>query len=171
MALPVGALIGGGLQLAGSIFGAIQGRKSAKKANEMIQKSKSSNEAWYNKNYNEKYTQRADAQDVLEQTRKMLAERSKRTQATGAVMGGTDEAIAMDKQGANQALADTTAQIAAQGAQHKDRIEEQYRGTDAHLTDMQVNTEMQKGQNIAKAASGASAGAAGIAGSIFEKQK
>lgn len=166
-----GSIVGGGLQVLGGIYGAIEGRRSAKKANKAIAGAKSKNEAWYQKNYNEKFTQRADAQDALEQTRKMLAERSKRTSATNTVMGGTDEAVALDKQGANQTLADATAQINAQGASHKDNVENQYLATDQAFTNQQIGVEMQKGQNIAKAASGASAGAAGIAGSIFEKPK
>ena len=167
----LGGVAGAGLQIASGIFGAVQGRKSAKKANKMIAGQKSKNESWYQKNYNEKYTQRADVVDALQQTSKLLSERTKRTAATGTVMGGTDEAIAMDKQGANQAVADATAQISAQGAAHKDNIDQQYRAVDDSLTQQQVQVEMQKGQNIAKAASGASAGAAGIAGSIFEKPK
>ena len=166
----IGAVGGAGLQLAGGIFGAVQGRKSAKRANKMIAGQKAKNDSWYQKNYNEKYTQRADVQDALQQTSKLLSERTKRTAATGAVMGGTDEAIAMDKQAASQAVADATAQISAQGSAYKDNIDQQYRSMDDSLTQQQVDVEMQKGQNMAAAASGASAGAAGIAGSIFDKK-
>lgn len=165
------AQIGGaGLQLASGIFGAVQGRKSAKRAKKMIEGQKDRNQSWYQKNYNEKYTQRADVQDALQQTSKLLSERTKRTAATGAVMGGTDEAIAMDKQAANQALADAAAQISAQGAAYKDNIDQQYRSMDDSLTQQQIEVEMRKAQNMAAAASRASAGAAGIAGSIFDKK-
>lgn len=166
----IGALVGGGLKAVGSIFGAVEGAKSARKANKMINKQKSSNQAWYDKNYNEKFTQRADAQDVLEQTRKTLAERTQRAAATNTVMGGTDEAIAMEKAAANQAVSDTAAQINAQGANHKANVENQYLQQDNNLTQQQIGNEQQRGQNIARAASGVSAGAAGIVGSIFDKK-
>jgi len=166
----IGSIIGGGLQLAGSIAGSIASARAAKKANKMVEAQKAKNQAWYDRNYNQPATQRADAVDLMNRSREYMDNRNQRSAMTNAVMGGTDEALAMDKANTNQVLAETAANINAQADQRKDAIEQNYMDQDTALTNQQFNTQMQKAQNISQAASGASAGAAGIVGSIFDKK-
>ena len=52
----------------------------------------------------------------------------------------------------NQALVDTTSNIAAQADARKDAIEQQYRTYDSQLNNQQVILEQQQAQNIANAA-------------------
>lgn len=136
----------------------------------MVEAQKAKNQAWYDREYNQDYLQRSDAQAVLENTRKFYDERLARSAATNTVMGGTDEALAMQRAQANEAQAQTMADMNAQATAHKDAIQQSYMNADAGLAQQQIAIQQQKGQNIAQAASGASAGAAGIVGSIFGKK-
>lgn len=167
----IGALIGGGLNVLGGVWGAIEGRKAAKKQRGILKDAKASNQAWYNKNYNERGTERRDSQQALELMRKRLDERSLRDKATNAVMGGTSESEAIGKQANSMALADATSSLDASMSQRKDQIEGAYMGQEAALTEAAMNIEANRAKNIAAAAGQMSSGAAGIVGSIFDKKK
>lgn len=166
----IGSIIGGVLNVGGAIAGGIASSRANKKANDMMQQQKERNQAWYDRNYNQDFTQRADAQNIINSTREMLQERSQRSAATNAVMGGTDEALAMEKEAQNKAVAQVTSNIAAQADNHKDRIEQAYMNADSSITQQQIGNKQQQAQNISQAVSGASAGAAGVVGSIFDKK-
>lgn len=169
--MDIGSLIGGGLQLVGGIAGSIASSRAAKKADQMIVDQKAKNQAWYDREYNQNYLQRSDAQAVLENTRKFYDDRLVRSAATNTVMGGTDEAAAIEKAAANEVVAQTMSDMNAQASQHKDAIQQSYMNADMNLAQQQIANQQQKGQNIAQAASGASAGAAGVVGSVFDKKK
>lgn len=166
----IGSIVGGALKLGSSIFGGIKSSRANRKANQLIADQKAKNQAWYDRNYNANYTQRSDAQELLGKTRDFLSERYGRSAATNTVMGGTDEALAMEKEAANQALSETIAGIDAQASAHKDQIEQAYLNQDANLTQQQVAIQQGKAANISQAASGASQNAAGIVGQIFDKK-
>lgn len=166
----IGSVIGGVLNLGSSIAGGIASSRAKRKADRMLTEQKQRNQAWYDRNYNQNFTQRSDAQNVINRTREMLQERSQRSAATNAVMGGTDEAIAMEKEAQNQAVAQVTSNIASQADNYKDRVEQTYMNNDNTITQQQVGNQQQHAQNIGQAAGGASAGAAGIVGSIFDKK-
>lgn len=166
----IGSLVGGALSLGSSIFGAIKGSRAKKKENQMVADEKAKNQAWYDRNYNQPVTQRSDAQALLGRTREFLNERHNRSAATSTVMGGTDEALAMEKAAANQTLSDVVSNIAATESARKDAIEQNYMNQDAALTDMQINSQREKAKGISDAASGAGQVAAGIVGSIFDKK-
>jgi hypothetical protein len=164
------SVIGGAVNLIGGIAGGIASSKAAKQADKLIAQQKAKNEAWYEKNYNANYTQRADAQELLQNTRDYLDKKYGQSAATNTVMGGTDEALALEKANANQTLADSVAAINANADNYKSGIENAYMNADMNLTQQQVQNQQIKAQNIANAASQASAGAAGIVGSIFDKK-
>ncbi len=151
----------------GAIAGAIGSARAAKKSNQMIADQKSKNQAWYDRRYNEDYTQRADAQAVLENTRKLLAERGAQATATNTVMGGTDEALAMNKQASNEAMAQTMAGINAQADQYKQNIEGQYQANDGALAQQQIAIQQQKAKDIAQAGSGMAAAGGTILSSLI----
>lgn len=166
----VGALIGAGVNLLGGVAGAIGSARAQNKADEMVAGQKAKNQAWYDRNYNQNFLERSDAQQVLENTRKFYDERMQRSAATNTVMGGTDEALAMEKAAANQAVSDTMAGINADASAHKDAIEQNYLNVDSALTQQQIAGQQQKAQNIANAASGVSKMGAGIVGSVLSKK-
>lgn len=150
-ALTIGAAA---LSAAGSIYGGIKGAQSGKKAREYLTEQRRRNDDWYNRNYNENATQRADAQFLLTQVEDSIRKRNRAAAGAAAVMGGPSEAVAAAKEQNNQALSQTAANIAAQGVARKDAVDAQYRQTDANISAQLAGAEQQKAQNIAGAVQG-----------------
>lgn len=168
--LSPGGIIGSGLSVLGSVAGAIGSARAQKKADKMVAQQKAKNQAWYERNYNQNFLQRSDAQQVLENTRKFYDERMKRSAGANVVMGGTDEALAMEKAAANETIADTMAGINADAASYKDAIEQNYMNQDMALAQQQIAGQQQRAQNIAQAGSNVSSMGAGILGSVLSKK-
>lgn len=161
-----GGLVGAGLSAVGGIFGGISASKAMKKVRNNIQERQQTNEAWYNRRYNEDATQRADAQRILTRTEDAIRDRNRQTAATQAVMGGTEESVAAAKAAGNQVLADATAQIAANAEARKDQIEQNFQQRDAQLNDALNNVELNKAKAIGEAGQAAIQTGAGIAGAF-----
>lgn len=168
--MELGSIIGAGVNILGSVAGAIGSARAQKRADQMIADQKAKNQAWYDREYNQNYLQRSDAQQVLENTRKFYDERMQRSAATNTVMGGTDEALAMEKAAANQAVADTMAGINSEASAHKDAIQQNYLNADAALAQQQIAGQQQRAQNISQAGSNMASAGAGIIGSILDKK-
>lgn len=158
----IGSLIGGAVQLAGSIFGGIQAAKAARKRKESVERRKQENQAWYDRRYNEDATQRADAQRLLTMTKDAIRERNRSAAGRQAVMGGTDSSVAAEKARNAQMLGNTVSQINAQGEARKDRIESQYLGRKDSLDNALENIEQNKANQITKAAEGVGKAGAAI---------
>lgn len=150
----IGAAIGAGVKVLGSIAGGIAAAKAAKNAKGMISEQKAENKRWYEEESAKDYTQRADAQASLNNMREMLLQHHKNAMASQAVSGGSDEAAALAKQQANDALAQTTSNLAQQAQSYKENIQNQYRAQDAALQNQLINTELERGKQIAAAAQG-----------------
>jgi len=165
------AWIGAAIGAAGSIFGGIAGAKAAKKRKRAIERQKKENQDWYNKNYNEDATQRADAQRLLTLTEESIKNRNKAAAGAQAVIGGTDESVAAAKQANNNALADTISQINANAEQRKANIESQYLNRKDNLDDQLQDLEQQRQSNISQAILGVSGAASSIAGGLLGKKK
>lgn len=149
----VSAIVGGAAALGGAIYGAISSSQYANKARNLIDQQRSSNEAWYNRKMKEDYTQRADVQAAIQKQRELLEEQNKRARAAAVVGGATEESVALQKAAANKSLSDTMTDIAAQGANYNDSVEQQYRAQDAALNQQQAQSYMQQGQQAAQAGS------------------
>lgn len=152
--------IGAGLGIAGSIgsaiFGGIAASKAAKQANKLIQQQQRDNQAWYDRRYNEDYSQTAEAQNLMNYAREQAEKQFRRAEGAAAVAGATEESVARAKRDANEMLSQTASNIAAQGTARKDAIEQQYLNTKNSLTQQQVQNLQQKAQNISAAAGQAS---------------
>ena len=162
----LGSIIGGAVGAAGSIFGGISKNKAIKKQMQMVAQQKRDNQDWYDRRYNEDATQRADAQRMITLTEESIKKRNKAAAGTAAVMGGTDESVAAEKEANSKALADTTSQIAAAGDARKDQIENQYLSRKENLDNAMRELESQK-QSGLDILGGAIGGAAtGILGGL-----
>lgn len=155
-------LIGSAIGAVGSIFGGISASKAMGKVKRNIEAQRKKNEQWYDRRYNEDATQRADAQRMLTQVEESIKQRNKAAAGTAAVMGGTTESVAAAKAANNQALADTTAQIAADAAGRKDNIEATYMQNDNAFAEQLNNIELQKANAIGQAVQGVSAAAGSL---------
>lgn len=138
---------------AAAIYGGIKSGKLNRQAEKILQQQKTDNQNWYNIKKASDYTQRADVQAAIKRQRELLNEQYDRARATNLVSGGTDEALAMQKQAANQSLADTATDIAARAADYNDAVESQYMGRKASLEDQERLNLQQRAQQVAQAAS------------------
>lgn len=150
----IGAAIGAGLKVAGSIIGGAAMTQSARKQREIIDTQKKDNEAWYNRNYYEDSTQRSDAQRAMQMARDAMKSRYNQAQASGVVTGATDESIAAQKAATNQVVSSAASSIAATGDSRKDSIDQQYLNTKANLAQQEAETWKQQGAAIAQTAQG-----------------
>lgn len=148
----VGQILGAAAQVGSAIYGAIKSSQANKRAEAMIQNQRDENKRWYDQKMAEDYMQRSDVQNILRKQRELLNEQYQRARATNIVAGGTDESLALQQQAANEVMGDTMANIAANAANYKDSVENQYRAQDAALNQQQVAAEQAKAQAIAQAA-------------------
>lgn len=166
-----GAIISAALAAAGSIAGAVSKNKQINSKSKQIDKRLKENENWYNRRYNEDATQRADAQRMLNITEEAIKRRNKAAAGKAAVMGGTEESIAAEKEANNQAYANAVGQIAAASERRKDAIEQQYLNRKSSLEDAQIDLESQRanGLDIASGVIGGAASAIGNTASEIDE--
>lgn len=155
-------LIGSAIGAVGAIFGGISASKAIKKVKKNIEAQRKKNQNWYDRRYNEDATQRADAQRILTQTEESIKQRNRQAAGAAAVMGGTDESVAAAKAANNEALADATAQIAANADARKDNIEATYMQNDNAFQQQLNDLEQQKAQAISGAVQGVTNAAASM---------
>ena len=150
--------------IGGSIFGGLSASKAMKNVKKNLENQQRENHDWYDRNYNEDATQRADAQRVLAMTEQSIRERNRQAAGAAAVMGGSDESVAATKAANAQAMADAASQIAVAGDRRKDSIEQQFQERKAAINDKLNEVERQKAGMISQAVSGVASSAANLAG-------
>lgn len=112
--------------LASSIFGASKARKARKKAQQEQAKRERSEQAWYDKRYNQDYMDTAAGQNLVRQANEYADKQWRKAEGAKVVGGGTDAATAQAKESANNMMGNTIANIAAQDTARKDRVDEQH---------------------------------------------
>lgn len=150
VALAIGSAVAA---LGSTIYGAINSKKYNDKMKALVQEERDENKRWYESQMASDYTQRTDAQSVLTKQRELFEEANKQARATNVVAGGTDQAEALRKASANDAMAQTSSDIAAKAAQHKDNVEQSYRQTDSAINQQQAQAYGQQASDTAQATS------------------
>jgi hypothetical protein len=158
----IGSIIGTGIGAIGSIIGSVSAANQIKKYRNLLEQSKTENEDWYNRRYNEDATQRASAQRAITQTQEAIKERNKQAAATAAVTGGTEESVAATKEANAKALADTTSAIVANGEARKDNVESTYLNNKANINQQIGNTYVQTANAISQATQSIGQAASGV---------
>lgn len=146
-----GAAISAGAAIGSTVYGGITASKNARKQRREIEKRKRNNKNWFDRLYNEDYTQRADAQRLLTMTEERIKQRNKDAAGTAAVMGGTPELTAANNEANSKEIADVTSAIAAAGAERKDKIESEYRSREDAAEDLLMQMRQQKDANTSAA--------------------
>ena len=167
----IGSLIGGGLSVLGSVAGAIGSAQQMKKARQNIADQRSKNQTWYDKEYNTDYTQRADAQAVLNKTKEMADASRRRARNMGVVAGATDEAVAMDNEASNKMVSDTMGAINQSADAYKQNVQAQFKQTEQGLDNAEYQSHVAQANQIAQAGAQAGQAGASIVGSIFDKKQ
>ncbi|MEG0993806.1 MAG: hypothetical protein RSE51_08165 [Bacteroidales bacterium] len=167
----ISTLIGAGMGAVGGIAGGIASARAANEQKKIIAKQKQNNQAWYDRNYNADYTQRADVQALLTKTKEYAKDRYKTAQASQAVTGATDESLAMDKAQANDVVSDTMTNVAAQASQFKQGVDAQKVAMDNNIFQQEAGMAMQKAQSGANLMSNSLTAAGGVFGSLSDANK
>lgn len=154
--------IGAAIGAAGSIFGGISASNAMNKMKANVEAQKKANQDWFDRRYNEDATQRADAQRILTLTEENIKNRNNAAAGAQAVMGGTDESTAAAKEANNKALSDATAQIAVNGEQRKDAIENKFQEREASLNNQLNEIEQKKAEAISQAVQGVTSAASSM---------
>lgn len=98
--------------------------------------------------------QDSGTQAALRQARELLAANSKRTAGRTAVAGATEEAAALEKESANQALEDITSGIAATATNKREQAMRDYLGANRAYTQAINNVRTQQAQAESSALGG-----------------
>lgn len=151
----IGSLIGAGAGLFGSIFGGIKASRAAKKAEQELANQRQANKDWYNRRYNEDYTQTAEAQSLLTKARETAQNQMREAVARQAVMGGTDASLDSARASAQGLVSNTLSDLGTLGAQRKAQIENQYMQRENALSDQYRQLYNQQAANASAAAGSA----------------
>lgn len=130
----------------------IKARKAARKANAVLDKQAKENEDWFNRRYNEDYTQSAEAQAALTKARELADEQYRKASGTAAVVGATDESVAQAKKAAGEVISDTASGIATNATARKDAVESQYLNTKNNISNQRLSIYNQQAANATQAA-------------------
>ena len=159
----IGAIIGAGLSIASSVAGGIANRKAQKKQAAELRRQEQRQKAYYDRVMGEDATQRAEVQRLITMTQDEARRNNKRAEAMQAVMGGTDETVAAEKERGGKMMADTMSAIAANGQARKDAAAEQYLQAQAGIDQQKMQMQADKANNISSAIQGVMGAAGGIA--------
>lgn len=146
--------IGAAMGAAGSLYGGWKASEAMKEVSDNIRQQQASNQAWYDKNYNESPLMRAGAQALLQRTDEAVKRRNRQAAGTAGVMGGSDESVAAAKEAGAMHEAEATRQILAADDARKDRIDNQYTQTKATLDAQMNDMRKQKANAISGAIQG-----------------
>jgi hypothetical protein len=131
--------LGTAVGLGESIYGGIKAGQENKKMQTYLNGQQADNENWYNKNYYSDYTNRANTQALMKNTRDTLKKNNEVAANTAAVTGATPEATAVAKEQSNKTLTDTTSRVAAIGQQWKDGLTDKYMARKNQLGNQEYN--------------------------------
>lgn len=168
----IAAIINGVTTLASTAASKTQADKARLAYNRETEAQRRKIENWYNIRSNQDYTKRADVQAALTKQRELINERFNQARATNVVAGGSESALAAEKEAANRAMGDTIANIAAAGAAEQDKLDSMYLGMDNQASQNMANAgyqqNMQQAQQTAQAGSQASAAAVQMGGALIQ---
>ena len=172
----VAAIISGVASLASTGIAAKNSKEQANAARDAYNRETEAQrrkiENWYNIRSNQDYTKRADVQAALTKQRELINERFNQARATNVVAGGSESALAAEKEAANKAMGDTIANIAAAGAAEQDKLDSMYLGMDNQASQNMANAgyqqNMQHAQQTEQAGSQASAAAVQMGGALIQ---
>lgn len=163
--------------LIGSAIGAAAGFIGSSKAGKAIEEALEEQKKLYDQRmsevrshrdavYYQDPTQSAENQAAVTNAQKVLAEQGKRTRATNAVTGGTDESAALEKAAASASVGNMLQQQAVQGAAKKESAYQSAEGQLDNFTKYKADAIRQAGMAKAGATQQAFSGLAQAAGGM-----
>lgn len=166
----VGAIISGIGSLGAGIFGSMSANKRRRKAEQELEKQKKSLQEWRDAEMGTNYLDRADSRAAMRRVFENNKEAQKAANTDAIKSGMTDEAKVAQAAKLNENYADVVSQIAAAGAQYKDRVQQQYMGEKRNLDNLKIQNLMDTSgadnmvQGITGAVAGLGTALAGVGG-------
>lgn len=111
-------------------------------------------------------TQTAENQVAVTNAQKVLDNATQKAKNTNIVSGGSDEAVALSKQAANEQVGNMMQQAAVQGAQQKENVWNTADSQIDQMTNYIATAKKEKGLAQAQAIQGAASGLASAASSL-----
>ena len=159
----IGALIGAGVSVAGSLIGGAKADKEARKAQQALDQNHQSTMDALRRRANEDGLQTAASQSALTRAREMFNDNISRAQATQAVMGGTDASVAQAKAQANDALANAASNVAVSAENRRNQAEDAMLAENKNYANQTAAIHNQRAANNTQAANQAMAAGMGMA--------
>lgn len=150
----IGGIISGAGQGVSSVLGGAFGAAKIRRNQKIVDAQRNRSQAWYDREYNADFTQRADAQAALGKAREILDSRYRQAESQAAITGATPEVIAMQKQAGNNVLAGITSNIAARGDAYKEQVRANYENQQNAADNAEMNKNVNLANNISSTASG-----------------
>ena len=152
----IATAIGAGVGVLSSILGGASASRAAKAAERRQRAMEAKEQAWYNRRYNEDYSDTAAGQNLIRRAKDYAKEQWKKAAGAQAVAGGTDAATQMAKDSGNKMVGDTIANIAATDQARKANVDNIHMQNQQNFAQMDMQREMNRSQAITDAASQAS---------------
>lgn len=162
----ISGIAGGAIGAAGGFLGSSAADKGYQQTIEMYNQRLSDVKAHRDKVYYQDPTQSVENQAAVTQTQQVLAEQGKRTRATNAVTGGTDESAALEKAQAISAVGKMMSDAAVHGAAKKEQAYQDAEKQIDTFTKYLADTKMARAQSKAAGIQSAASGLASAAGSL-----
>lgn len=162
----ISGIAGGTIGAAGGFLASSAADKGYEEAMEMYNRRLSEIKSHRDKVYYQDPTQSAESQAAVTQAQKVLADQAKRTRATNAVAGGTDESAALEKAQGAAAVGNMMTQAAVQGEAKKEQAYQAAENQIDTFTKYLADTKMARAQSKAAGIQSAASGLAGAAGSL-----
>ena len=159
-------LIPAALSVASSLIGGAKASKAAREAKKEQELGRARNNAWYLRRYNEDFADTAAGQNLLRKAKDFANSQWKKAEGAKAVGGGTDASAAMAKEAGNKMVGDTLANISAQDQANKARVDAIHHQGENRETQMNMQRELTRSQNITNAAQNMSNAMMQVAGAI-----
>lgn len=112
--------------------------------------------------------QSSENQAALRQARELLMANNRRSAASAAVTGATDESVALQKAAANESLEDITADIASTATQQKNNAMTNYLNANKSYVDAINNVRIKKSESEAGAMQNLINAGVNLAGSFIK---
>lgn len=138
------------------------------KARDEARQQRAKNASYYSALLGQDYSNRADYNALMNRQKEMLNDAYRRARATNVVAGGSDAALAMQQQGINNSVAQTTSNAGARSAASKEAIAGQAIRADNAFSQNEQNAYADRAQQIADAAGQVGSAMGAVAGADKE---
>lgn len=142
--------------LGGQVFSHLLGARQNRNTQNLLNKQREENEAFYNRNVNQDFLNTNAVKGMFEQLRKNVLDANRVTESKAVVTGATPEAEIAAKSRTQENYNDAVNQLAQQGTAYQQNQEAIYRGEKARLTDQQIGLNTQRANSASNVAGNAS---------------